>query len=294
LGLVLGSGLVLWGYFAPGDNRYWIGLLLALAFFPGIVALRIGQMSPWVLAGVVGFLWAQRQRRDLLAGCALALLLTKPHVAYLFGLAVLWWIWQSRRWRVLAGWVGTLAATVVLLFVLLPDAFGPYLASIPGAGRALDWASPTLGTWLRVLFGLERGWLQFVPLLVGLFGFGLWLWRRRGPWCWQDVTSPLLLASALTTPYGWSYDQVVLLPVVVDLVARQRGAPRGQQLAVVGALVAFQAGLWLLNQLGVNEVFYVWHAPALACLFWWGSRRAPTMDRLESPAPVHREDPGGG
>ena len=149
LGLLLGSGVVLWGYFAPGDNRYWIGLVLAIAFFPGIIALRIGQMRPWVLAGVVGFLWAQRHRRDLLAGCALALLLTKPNVAYLFGAAALWWVFQYGRWRVMAGWLGTLAATVLILFLFIPNAFGSYLTSMQGADRPLDWASPTLGSWLR-------------------------------------------------------------------------------------------------------------------------------------------------
>jgi hypothetical protein len=125
---------------------------------------------------------------------------------------------------------------------------------------------------LRVFFGLERGWLQFVPLLVGLLGLGLWLWRRSGPWRWQDTTPPLLLASALTTPYVWSYDQVVLLPVVVDLVARLRFAPLAWRVIILGAFAASQLGLWVLNRYYVSDIFYVWHVPVLTVIYWLAVR----------------------
>jgi hypothetical protein len=148
------------------------------------------------------------------------------------------------------------------------------------ASPPLDWATATLGAWLRFFFGLERRWLQFLPSLVGLLGLGIWLWRRRGQWRWEAVVSPLLLASALTTAFGWSYDQVVLLPVIVDLVARLRVASPARQVAVLGALVLSQVGLWALNQLGANEIFYVWYVPALTVIYWAGLQLA------EAEAPV--------
>jgi hypothetical protein len=165
---------------------------------------------------------------------------------------------------------------IVTLFV--SDLFANYSSAL--ANPPVDWATATLGAWLRFFFGLERNWLQFLPSLAGLLGLGVWLWRRRGPWRWAAVASPLLLTSALTTSFGWSYDQVVLLPVVVDLVARLRLASLVRQVAVLGALVLSQTGLWTLNQLGANEVFYVWHVPALTVIYWVGLPRA----RAEAPA----------
>jgi hypothetical protein len=272
LGLLLGCSLLLWRYFAPDDRRYWIGPLLAAAFAPSVFALRMGQISPWLLLGVVGFLWCQRGRRDLLAGASLALLTIKPHVAYLFWLAALWWAWRSRRWRVLAGWLAALIAASGVVLLFSPAIFANYLVVVAGPQ---DWASPTFGGWLRFFFGLERTWLQYLPSLLGLLGLAIWLWRRRGPWHWREVASPLLLASGLAAAYGWSFDQVVLLPVLVDLVARLRWASVSRRVAVLAALVLSQAGLWILNQYSVNEIFYVWHVPVFAAIYWLGVRYTP-------------------
>ena len=272
LGLVLGSGVLLWRYFAPGDGRYWIGLALAAGFVPGLFALQMGQISPWLLAGVVGFLWAERSQRDVLAGGALALLMIKPHIAYLFWLAALGWAWWSRRRGVLMGWLAALIAASGLVLLFAPDIFTNYLAA--AARPPLYWATPTLGTWLRLFFGLERRWLQFLPSLVG--GLALlvwWFWRRRRLWRWEAVAAPLLLASASTAAFGWSLDQVVLLPAVVDLVGRLRTAPTARKATVLGVLAAFQCALLVQNLHEVNDVFYIWHPLALAGLFLWGGTR---------------------
>jgi hypothetical protein len=278
LGLLLVCGLFLWRYYAPDDDRYWIGLLLAVAFAPGIFTLRMGQISTWLLVGVLGFLWGERTRRDFLAGASLSLLMIKPHVAYLFWLAALWWAWRSQRRRVLAGWLVALLAASGIVSLFAPGILANYLALL--AEPPLDWASATLGAWLRFFFGLERGWLQYLPTLVGLLGLAIWLWRRRRPWYWAEVTSPLLLASAVTVAFGWSYDLVVLLPVVVDLVARMRFASPGRRAAVLGTLVVSQLGLWALNQARFNEIFYVWHAPILAFIYWLAVRRGGGQETL--------------
>jgi hypothetical protein len=268
--LLLGSGLLLWRYFAPADGRIWVGPLLAVAFAPGIFALRNGQITPWLLVGIVGFLWGTRMRREALAGAALALLTIKPHVAYMFWLAALWWAWQGRRWRVFVAWLGTLVVASGVVTLFAPDLFVNYSAAL--TSPPIDWATATLGAWLRFFFGLDRYWLQFLPSLAGLVGLGIWLWGRRGPWHWEKIMSPLLLASAVTAAFGWSYDQVVLLPVVVDLVALLRTASLARNIIVLSALALSQLGLWMLNQLGLNEVFYVWHAPALAAIYGFGAR----------------------
>jgi hypothetical protein len=203
----------------------------------------------------------------------------KPHIAYLFWLAALWWGWRGHRGRVLVGWLAALisASAVVLLFE--PSLFAHYLTAY--ASPPLHWATTTFGLWLRIVFGLERRWLQFLPSLLGLVGLIIWLRRRRGPWRWQDAASPLLLASVLTAAFGWSLDQLVLYPVVVDLVTRSRSSGPARLAFVLGVLAAAQAGLLILNRYEFQEAYNVWHAPVLAILYWWVVRNEPTQGTNE-------------
>jgi hypothetical protein len=272
LGLLLVSGFFLWRCVAPESSRYWVGLLLAAGFVPGWFALNMGQISPWLLAGAVGFLWAAREGRDLAAGATLALLTIKPHLTYLFFLAVLWWIWRNRRWRIPIGWLAALAGASGIVLLVDRDIFGRYLAA--AANPPLHWATPTLGAWLRLLFGVEWHWLQFLPSLLGVVGLGVWLWRRRGPWRWEGLAGPLLLASVATAAYGWSYDQVVLLPAVAAMVSWVRQSSPGKRATVLGFLAAFQIALLVQNRSQVAEFFYVWHPWALGGLYRWAANRA--------------------
>jgi hypothetical protein len=269
---VLAAGFLLWRYFAAQSERYWVGLLLAGGFVPGWFALIVGQINPWLLAGVVGFLWAQRKRSDLAAGAALALLTIKPHVTYLFFLAALYWIARKGRWRIPIGMLAALAGASGIVLLVNRDIFGSYLGA--AANPPLFWATPTLGTWLRLLFGVERNWLQFLPSLVGALGLLAWLWRRRGPWHWEVLAGPLLLVSVATAAYGWSHDQVVLLPVVVAAASQLRGSARGLRAAGLGLLAASQLALLIQKLHHVAEVFSVWHAWALTALYAWVAARA--------------------
>jgi hypothetical protein len=120
---------------------------------------------------------------------------------------------------------------------------------------------------------VERHWLQFVPSLLGVAGLVVWLWRRRGPWRWEVLAGPLLLASVATAAYTWSYDQVVLLPAVAAIVSWVRRSSRRERATVLGFLAAFQLALFVQNRGHVAEFFFVWHPWALGGLWWWAASR---------------------
>ena len=61
---------------------------LALSLFPTLIALRMGQISPLMLAGLVGFLYFLRHERGWLAGLALLPATVKPHLFHLVWLAL--------------------------------------------------------------------------------------------------------------------------------------------------------------------------------------------------------------
>lgn len=209
--LVFICGALLWRELAPhGDRRYWLGILVAFAYVPTLQTIRIGQISLWLLVGITGFLVAQRARRDSLAGAFLVLLTIKPHVSFLFLLAVAWWIVRERRWRVLFGASAALAAACAVVGLISPAVFGQYLR--PTAGLIPYGHSTTLGTWLLAVFGAEQHWLQYLPSVVGLLLFVVWALRRKGEWDWSHLAPGLLLASTIGAAYGWSFDQVPCCP----------------------------------------------------------------------------------
>ncbi|MCX7670900.1 MAG: DUF2029 domain-containing protein [Anaerolineae bacterium] len=266
-----------WWRLSGGPPRYWwVAQVVAFTFFPTVTALRMGQIGPLILLGVVGLVRYARERRDGLAGAFLALVAIKPHLLYLIWPALLLWTAQTRRWRILAGTTLALAAATAAALIANPGVIGQYLAAT-AADSPLIWATPTFGSLLRLLFGFDRRWLQFVPLLPGL-SWLLIYWRRHGAnWQWADHMPLLLLVSVVTTAFGWSFDQVVLLPAVLDVVrhtlvapvAQDGGLRHGSHAQARGwcyvGYVAINIAAWALYG-RVSDFWQIWLAPAL--LIW--------------------------
>jgi hypothetical protein len=163
---------------------------------------------------------------DFLSGVCLVLVAIKPHLVYLIGLAILAWAIDRRRWFILMGGVvGLLVATVIAL-AKNPDVLRQYWEAL-SQHPPDHFRSPTIGTFLRLLFGPDKFWLQFVPV-----GFGLawlaWYWQRhRRDWQWSEQLPVLLLACYLTAPYGaWPFDYVVMLIPLVVMAVRVVAHPR--------------------------------------------------------------------
>ena len=266
--LALVCGAILWRELVPhGDRRYWLGIVLAVAYMPTVQTLKLGQISLWLLVGITGFLVALRARRDVLAGAALALLMVKPHVTFLLLVGVGWWVLRERRWRVLLGGAVTLVAACAVVGLISPAVFGQYLR--PTAGSPLYVRSTTLGTWLLTVFGTEHYWLQYLPSVVGFILFVGWALRRKGGWDWQRLAPGLLLASTICAAYGWGFDQVTLLPVVVVLFGSLRTLSMRQRVVIVGLYALAQVVFLIQNQLSIDSAYYYWHPLVLAGLYMW-------------------------
>jgi hypothetical protein len=268
----------LWRLYGGPDRRRWLAWLIAFSFLPTLFLLKTGQIGALLLLGVVGFLYFERRGRDLAAGAALALLLLKPHLLYLFGLALLLWVMRGRRWRVLLG--AALAGAVAALVPLAvnPAVFQQYQHAL-AAYRPTNWVTPTPGTLLRLAFGEQHEWLQFVPMLPGTAWLLAYWWRRRRAWDWARHTPLLVLASFLTTCYGaWSHDCVLLLlpvlaaacPIARDSRPALAGAAAAAYLAVNGTLLGLDLAGFR------DELFFLWVSPVVLLaylgLVWWGER----------------------
>ena len=274
----------LWRQYGGDTRRRWLGWLLAASFFPLLTALGLGQIGPLILLGLTLFRRDQTSRPRL-AGAATVLIAVKPQLLYLFWMVLLLDCVRRGRWRLLAGAGGGLALASLLPLWLNPHLWRNYL-DLAGSGEVLRNPSPNFGTLLRMQLG-NHAWLQYVPLLVGI-AWVVPFWRaRRTVWNWSGHLPIVLLVSLVTTAYGWLFDQIVLLPAVmqvaVPLVRRRR-----LLLQALSAYLGTSALMMLFVIMRKTGTAYTWTAPAWLALYIWLRRGVATENQ---PQPTRSSEP---
>jgi Glycosyltransferase family 87 len=105
----------------------WIAVLGALTPWWVMHAVNVGQVVPLVAAGMVAGWRLLRDRRDVLAGIALAGMLFKPNTAMLVPLALLF----MARYRALAAWGACAAITLLAALAILgPHGLAAYISEL--------------------------------------------------------------------------------------------------------------------------------------------------------------------
>ena len=125
-----GSSVYLWHYWAGSARRIPMIPVLAIAYPASFFAIVMGQVSPFLLLGVVGFLYFEQRRQLFWAGAALSLTLVKPQVAYLLWAAVLVWSLHGRRWQMLAGASAAVGAMCVVPLSANPHVLFQYVRAV--------------------------------------------------------------------------------------------------------------------------------------------------------------------
>jgi hypothetical protein len=204
-----------WKIFHNNTQYLWVGWAATFLFGPTISVMEKGQITPWVLAGIVGFVFlCIYKKNDFVAGMAICLIALKPQLFFLFWPALLMWVIKFRRWRVIAGLTISAAAIILIPMIFNPNVLSQYFLALSNYPPT-DWATHTIGGYLRLLLGVEKFWLQFIPPALGLVWF-LFYWRKhQSDWSWTKAIPDLVLVSILTAPYAWTYDQVILVPAMV-------------------------------------------------------------------------------
>jgi len=214
--------------------------------------------------------------RPFAAGACLALTLVKPQNVYLVGLLAAAWVLDRRAWRAAMGGVVGTAVLSAVVAIPNPAVFSQYLTALTSRPPTTT-LPPTPGMLLRLAFGERHFWLLFVPQVVGT-AWALWYYaRHRRDWDWL-VRGPLVvLVSCFTSPYGWMYDQVLLLIPAVAVLAPLSGRPGGT--ARGGVVIAGLTAVCLaLHGAGFREVTFAWHAPLCLVLYLVLTRhREPTV-----------------
>lgn len=273
LGLLIAVGGMLWSLYDGDPDRAAFGPLLVVASYPAIQALGLGQFSPLVVAGLVGFVAAEKAGRPVLAGMTLSLMLAKPQTQVVVAIALGLWILDHRAWRVVIGAaLGTLGLSL-LIGLGNPAIFREYFEALVHSPPSGMWRPPLTGTVLRLAFGWDRFWLTFLPMIPAAIWVVWWYFRHRGTWNWAERMPVLVLVSYLAAPYGWAYDHLVFLFVIVGLAARWSripGSPVGGFLVLgwLGMVIYYRTMMQLqppiLGQF--DEFHWVWVPFAILAL----------------------------
>ena len=244
---------LVWASTGVGLAR-WVAAGAALAPWWVIHAVHLGQVVPLVAAGVALAWRLARERRDIAAGIALAVVLLKPNTALLVPFALL----AAGRFRVFAAWVAAgLVVAAIAVVTLGSPGISAYVSQLTGplpAGAnslTLEGAlgiSGAAAVGLRVLiaatslvaaFRLRRssglaiaagalGSLLVAPYLHGsdlcLLGVAAWMvWEERPALVWRIpiaagwvIASPFVASSALSLSLNrWPLVELLLLGALV-------------------------------------------------------------------------------
>lgn len=247
----------------------WVAALITFFFSPTLLALIMGQVSPLVFFGLALFYYFYKRDELLWAGAALALTLVKPHLVYLTLPLLLWLTWQRGQLRLWWGTVLVLVGLTAVTFFFRPTFLLEYGMGV-GNGRLLDYSPPTLGGIIHFVWGWQ--WAKFLGL--GLLPLLLWLFHRQGSQVADaNLISLTLLLSIVSAPFGWSYDQIVLLfPLLQLILWIFEGRIRSRLVAalLLLALIGLNLLSYALRLQSVHEVYYFWLPLSLLLLYSWG------------------------
>jgi hypothetical protein len=275
LGVEAVCAVLLWRYFGGNRNLSWIPLVILATFLPAASAEQMGQITIPMLGALTVFLMMVRRRMYFAAGLALLVLAAKPHLVLLLFAAIVLWCIQERRWSLLGG---TVVACVVSAAAVV--GFDPgVLAWLHGSAQTAVEIQCGIGGLLRDVFGMQYGWLQFVPTVLGAVWFSMHWRRHRHAWKWEEQVPLLLLVSLVMAPYSWAHDFVLALPALIALAVKLYDS---------GSDWTIAAALYATTELVIFA--YLQEAPkpwqSLACALWLVMYLValPTAAPTEQPA----------
>lgn len=172
-------------YQLPASQKPFL-LAASLSFLPALSTIQLGQVSIFILFGLCLFLILIKQKLDILAGFSLVLLSLKPHLFFIFAIALLFWIIKEKRYRVIIGAVSASLLLLGLTVLLSADSLYYWWRSIttvaPGAPAKLSWITPTLSGILRLNFwpeSTELSWRVFFVSAIGMLITLLMIFKRN-------------------------------------------------------------------------------------------------------------------
>jgi hypothetical protein len=194
-------------------------LVLTVFLFPPTVRLLIlGQVDVIVVISLIAGTYAIERRRLALGGFLFALALVKPQLCIIVLPSLIGYLlFIKREWQVV---LKLLSISCLFGFVLTVPLWlsnsnwvSNFLINIQ---RNPQWSQPSIFSHMSYKLG-SLGIVLWFFLFAATLILSIQLWSRYGP------TQAVLWSLALTTiasPYVWSWDFVLLLPLFIDTAIR--------------------------------------------------------------------------
>ena len=246
---VLAVVVVLWRLIL-GHARTSLLLVIAIVTgsYPFWLLIVGGNMTGWLFAiywGAVGLALTERYAS---AGAIIGLVLLKPQALLVAVPAALATLPRQRPRAALAG-LAVATALFVTTIVLRPAWIGEWLSSLAIA-RTVPLSNSTVWTLDRAIGQVP--WIgPAMAIGLGLATFW-WVARSRPSWLWVVCASTAL--SVAVAPYGWSYDELLLLPVALPIIAVTSGWRTAERVAMLLATaVVLDVLPWILHAVALRR-----------------------------------------
>jgi len=189
--------------------------VLALTFYPIYDSIYWGQISPLLLLSLSAALITFSRGKTFIAGILLCATLIKPHLLYLYYFSLILNFGSAKNRTYIFGFItGGITLIGISLFIE-PHIINNYFALL--SQPPTYWHTPTLGSWLQYLSGNNSFFIRSSPSIFAVvFLFSV---KFFSPSLAKLFSDPRILIplSLFTSPYGWIYDQVLLIPSLIFL-----------------------------------------------------------------------------
>ena len=197
-------------------NGLILCLLFSVSYVPVLQSLALGQLSILLFFSFAGLLWSINKRYYLLSSFFLFLLCAKPHLFFLFLIPLIHFSFSNptKTRKIFLQFIGILLGASLIMWRASIFYIKAIFTITPSVQNPSDWRSSTLADAIRAYilpwYGYPPEWPRFAVPLFGLFIIGYFFYMNRH----KDYTfwlMPILCVSFLFSPYGWFYDQSILL-----------------------------------------------------------------------------------
>jgi len=205
-------------WMSSGDQRppkylFTITLILAFLFPPTISHFSLGQITILICLLFMAISIYGRKFHPLLLALLIALTLAKPQLTILilpgYFYSYLKENGVSRAVKLIVFVILVSGILSLPLFFFYPEWISDFIKSLSGNPT---WAHPSSLFILRTNFN-KIGEILWYMLLLLVSGINLWLWTRLPR---RDAAAWSLALTTLVTPYIWSWDFVLLIPLFVS------------------------------------------------------------------------------
>ena len=244
-------------------------LILISSFYPQLSSLYYAQISGLMLLGLAMALYLYSQNRHIASGFSLGLTALKPHLLLLCYVLMLRSYKRSKG--VMIGSVIVILVFAALAIIVQPKIWSWYFQAMQTP--PIHWRTPTIGSWLQAITGLHTAYLRTAPLVI--VGTILLIRYRPEGDCLNSIVLRFAPWSLLLSPYGWVYDQVLLLPTALWLIEQSYRFPKLSWVRI--AVVV--SNILLFIPIGANSMDYcVWSPLVIGILSEWVHRVSDSSD----------------